>query len=92
MKVQQTHSFKWKTAMYRNPPIVRPQDLAVSDEELARVEELCMDAARRRIAGESCIRTEPIRSAIEIGDFLIISAPNDVPEPFYIAQVKFISN
>jgi hypothetical protein len=31
-----------------------------------------------------------IRSAIEIGDFVIISAPNYVSEPFYIAQVKFI--
>jgi hypothetical protein len=66
--------------------------MAVCDEELARVEELCMDAARRRIAGESCIRTERIRSALEIGDFVIISAPNDVPEPFYIAQVKFIED
>jgi hypothetical protein len=69
---------------------MRAQDLTVPDEELARVEELCMDAARRRIAGESCIRTERIRSAIEIGDFVIISAPNDVPEPFYLAQVQLI--
>jgi hypothetical protein len=88
MKTQQTYSFKWKTTLYRVPPIQRPQDLTVSDEELARVEEICMDAARKRIAGESCIVTEPIRSAIEIGHFLIISSPADVEEPFYIAQVQ----
>jgi hypothetical protein len=90
MKVEQNYPFKWKTAIYRNPPIVRPQDMTVSDEELARVEEVCMDAARRRIAGESCIRIEKIHSAIEIGDFVVIAAPNDVDEPFYLAQVNFV--
>jgi hypothetical protein len=90
MKVQQVHKYKWNKILYRAPPVVRPQDLTVSEEELARVENICMDEARKRLAGESSVRTERILSAIEIGDYLVISAPNDVPEPFYIAQVALI--
>jgi hypothetical protein len=46
-----------------------------------------MDAARRRLQEENCIRTERIRSAIEKGYFVVVSAPANVQEPFYIAQV-----
>jgi hypothetical protein len=66
--------------------------LSASDEELARVEELCVGATRGRIAGESCNQIEKILSAIEIGDFVVISAPNDVAEPFYLEQVKFVAD
>jgi hypothetical protein len=58
-----------------------------TDEELAIMEEICMDAARKRLQRETCVRIEKIREAIEIKDFVILAAGNEVEEPFFVAEV-----
>jgi hypothetical protein len=57
------------------------------DEELARMEDICMDAARKRLQLEQCVRIEKIREAIELKDFVILAAGNEVEEPFFVAEV-----
>jgi hypothetical protein len=64
-----------------------PQDLRVSEEELALVHDKLMDAARKRLAGETAIRVQKILEGLDPGDFVVIAAPRDVEEPFYLAQV-----
>jgi hypothetical protein len=59
----------------------------LSDEELATIEELCMDAARKRLQQEKCVRIEKIREAIELKDFVVVAAGNEVDEPFFVAEV-----
>jgi hypothetical protein len=51
------------------------------------MEELCMEAARRRLREETCVRIEKIKAAIEMRDFVIIQACADVEEPFHVAEV-----
>jgi hypothetical protein len=86
-KEEQTHPFRWSLKLYRNPPVMAPQDLRVSEEELALVEDKLMDAARKRLAGLNAVRIEKILEGLDPGDFVIIAAPDDVEEPFYVAQV-----
>jgi hypothetical protein len=64
-----------------------PQDLRVSEEELALVEDKLLDAARKRLAGEDAIRVERFFEGLDPSDFVIIAAPADVEEPFYLAKV-----
>jgi hypothetical protein len=64
-----------------------PQDLRVSEEELALVHDKLMDAARKRLAGETAIRVERVLEGLDPGDFVVVAAPRDVEEPFYLAQV-----
>jgi hypothetical protein len=59
----------------------------LADEELARMEEMCMDAARRRLREETCVRIEKIKAAIEMRDFVIIQSSAEVEEPFHVAEV-----
>ena len=61
--------------------------LSVTDEELALVEEKLLDAARKRLAEETSVRIELILEGLDKGDFVIICAPADVEEPFYVGQV-----
>jgi hypothetical protein len=61
--------------------------LALSDEELASIEQLCMDAARKRLQQEKGVRIERIREAIELKDFVVVAAGNEVDEPFFVAEV-----
>jgi hypothetical protein len=65
-----------------------PLDLRVSEEELALVEDKLMDAARKRLAGETAIRIEKVVEGLDPGDFVIVAAPQDVEEPFYVAKVE----
>jgi hypothetical protein len=87
MKNQQVYSFSWNTELYSSPPVATQADLNVSEEEVARVEEICMDAARRRLAGENFVRIERVLTGVEVGEIVAVAAPDDVNEPFYIAQV-----
>jgi hypothetical protein len=64
-----------------------PHDLRVSEEELALAEDQLMDAARKRLAGENAVRVEKVVEGLDPGDFVIVAAPDDVEEPFYLAQV-----
>jgi hypothetical protein len=59
----------------------------IADEELARMEDLVMDAARRRLQAETCCRIEKIKAAIELRDFVVIQACAEVEEPFHVAEV-----
>jgi hypothetical protein len=67
--------------------VMAPQDLRVSEEELALVQDKLLDAARKRLAGETAIRVEKILEGLDPGDFVVIAAPGDVEEPFYLAKV-----
>jgi hypothetical protein len=59
----------------------------IADEEFARMEDVVMDAARRRLQAETCCRIEKIKAAIELRDFVVIQACAEVEEPFHIAEV-----
>ena len=63
------------------------RELTVTDEELALVEEKLLDAARQRLTEESTVRIEKILEGLDKGDFVIICAPAEVEEPFYVGQV-----
>jgi hypothetical protein len=67
--------------------VMAPQDLRVSEEELALVEDKLLDAARKRLAGENAIRVEKFLEGLDPGDFVVIATPADVEEPFYLAKV-----
>jgi hypothetical protein len=58
-----------------------------TDEELARMEDICMDAARKRLQLEECVRIEKIRAAIDLKDFVVLAAGKEVEEPFFVAEV-----
>jgi hypothetical protein len=88
MKAQQTFQFRWNKLLYRSPPKARYQEDPIDPEELARMEAICMDAARKRLQQEESCRMERTKDAIEIGDFVIVRAAHDVEEPFYVAQVN----
>jgi glutamate synthase domain-containing protein 1 len=88
MKAEQTYQFRWNKVLYRNPPKARQQEEIIDPEELAKMEAICMDAARKRLQMEKCVRIERAKDAIEIGDFVIIRAAREVDEPFYVAQVS----
>jgi hypothetical protein len=51
------------------------------------MEELVMDAARRRLQAETCVRIEKIKAAIEMKDFVIIQSCAEVDDPFHVAEV-----
>jgi hypothetical protein len=51
------------------------------------MEELVMDAARRRLQAETAVRIEKIKAAIEMKDFVIIQSCANVEEPFHVAEV-----
>jgi hypothetical protein len=51
------------------------------------MEDMVMDAARRRLQAETCVRIERIKAAIELRDFVIIQACAEVEEPFHVAEV-----
>jgi hypothetical protein len=88
MKVQQTYQFRWNKLLYRSPPKARHEEEPIDPEELARMEAICMDAARKRLQAEKNCRIERTKDAIEIRDFVIVRAARDVEEPFYVAQVS----
>jgi hypothetical protein len=54
------------------------------------MEDLVMDAARRRLQAETCVRVEKIKAAIELRDFVIIQACAEVEEPFHVAVVPIL--
>ena len=64
-----------------------PVEARVSEEELARVDALCMNKARRRLQGETGVRIERVRTLIEIKNFVVLQTAPNAEEPFYIAQV-----
>jgi hypothetical protein len=68
-----------------------PADFQVQPEERARVEAVCMDKARKRLQAELGIRIERLPHLLEIGEYIILKAPNNVEEPFYVAQVSSIA-
>jgi hypothetical protein len=67
-----------------------PADLHVQPEERARVEAVCYDKARKRLQAEIGIRIERLPHLLETGQFVILKAPNNAPEPFYVAEVSSI--
>ena len=71
---------------------MQPQELTVTDEDLARCEEICLEAARKRLSREDCVRIieKPFLQELNPGDFVIVAAPREVQEPFYVAQVNFV--
>jgi hypothetical protein len=84
----QVHKFRWSRALYRNPPRMGPADFQVSPEERERVQAICYDKARKRLQAEIGIRIERLPHLLEIGEFVILKAPNNVQEPFYVAEVS----
>jgi hypothetical protein len=63
-------------------------DFHVQPEERARVEAVCYDKARKRLQAEIGIRIERLPHLLDIGNFVILKAPNNAPEPFYVAEVS----
>jgi hypothetical protein len=51
------------------------------------MEDICMDAARKRLQLEQCVRIEKIRSAIDMKDFVVLAAGKEAQEPFFVAEV-----
>lgn len=86
-KEERVYPYRWNRKLYRNPPRANAGDLIIADEELARVEELCLDKVRSRLQQKSCIRVEKTLHTIEIGNLVITTAPRNVAEPVYIGQV-----
>jgi hypothetical protein len=66
-------------------------DFQVQPEERERVEAVCMDKARKRLQAEIGIRIERLPHLLETAEFVILKAPNNVQEPFYVAQVSSIT-
>ena len=66
------------------------RDLTVTEEELALVEDKLMDDARKRLKAETSVHVERVLDGVGEGEFVVISAPADVEEPFYIAKVSNI--
>jgi hypothetical protein len=40
------------------------------------------------LPAETCVRIEKVIDGLEVKDFVVLNAPNNVAEPFYIAQVQ----
>jgi hypothetical protein len=62
----------------------------VEPEERDRVEAACMDKARKRLQAELGVRVERLPHLLETGSFVILKAPANVEEPFYVAQVSLM--
>jgi hypothetical protein len=67
-----------------------PADFQVQPEERDRVEAACLDKARKRLQAELGVRIERLPHLLETGSFVILKAPANVDEPFYVAQVSLI--
>jgi hypothetical protein len=65
-------------------------DFQVTPEERDRVEAICFDKARKRLQAEIGIRLERLPHLLETAQFVVLKAPGNVQEPFYIAQVSNI--
>jgi hypothetical protein len=66
-------------------------DFQVQPEERDRVEAVCMDKARKRLQAELGIRIERLPHLLETSHFVILKAPTNAQEPFYVAQVRSIT-
>jgi hypothetical protein len=86
----QVHKFRWARSLYRNPPRKGAADFEVQPEERERVEAVCFDKARKRLQAELGVRLERLPHLLETSEFVILKAPNNAEEPFYVAQVSQI--
>ena len=58
----------------------------IVDEEMASIEDLIKDKAAKRLEMETCVRIETEAQFFKLGEFVVIAAPANEPEPFYIAD------
>jgi hypothetical protein len=49
-----------------------------------------MDKARKKLQAELGVRLERLPHLLETGNFVILKAPANVQEPFYVAEVSLI--
>ena len=61
--------------------------MAIVDEEMAAIDDLVKDKAAKRLEMETCVRIETEAQFFKLGEFVVIAAPTNEPEPFYIAEV-----
>lgn len=89
MKEPQQHRYKLNKELYRNPPKMSATDLLqVPQEEIRRLKEICVDKARKRLEGELGIIIERVKSLVEWTHYVVVQTPNNVKDPFYIAQAS----
>ena len=89
MKEPQEHRYQWNKELYRNPPVMNGTDMMqVPQAEIRRLKDVCLDKARKRLAGELGIIIERVKSLVEWTHYVVIQTPRNVRDPFYIAQVK----
>jgi hypothetical protein len=74
-------------ALFTNPPLRPIEEYDMTEEEVARMEELLTDKARKRLTFEMGCQIVKFPQESDIGQFVALKAPEDRPEPFYIAQV-----
>ena len=64
--------------------------LQVPEAEVRRLKNICLDKARKRLDGELGVIIERVKSLVEWTHYVVVQAPRDVQDPFYIAQVRIL--
>jgi hypothetical protein len=63
------------SVLYRNPACTTPDDLRVTDELLARLNETVMDKALKRLQNEEGVRVFKTLMHVDPGHFVVVKAP-----------------
>jgi hypothetical protein len=73
--------------MFTNPIKMSAKELDLSEEQIALLEDVVKDKARKRLEQEMGCQIVKFPRELYPGQYVVLQAPEDKPEPFYIAQV-----
>ena len=73
--------------MFTNTVKMTPEELNLSEEQIALLEDVVKDKARKRMEQEMGCQIVKFLRERYTGQYVVLQAPEDKPEPFYIAQV-----
>ena len=87
LKVARTFLFTWNLKMYKSPPKKADPTFQFTPDQLALIENVHLDNARKRTFNlDPCLIINQV-SRIETSHFCVIKCAKDTNTPFYVAEV-----